>query len=652
MPKQPSPYLISKLRNYEEFHKRCGPNSRAYKIAMQKITTLSSKTHHHQHHHNDNVDAAKCKYLVWTPANGLGNRMISIAAAFLFAVLTDRVLLVRFEADMNGLFCEPFHGSTWILPMNSPFWNHENVETYQSIVLAKVDKARNLTLDQLLLPYVLFINLQHTKEDPEIFFHCDHNQEALKKVIVLIVQSDQYFVPSLFMTPSFSHDMNKMFLEKDAVFHHVGRYLFHPSNEAWGQISKFYDAYLAKADERIGLQIRVFRPTFTPQQAVMDLLLSCATSNKILPEVDTRNPAGTTASNVGRNNHTLKAVVVASLYPEYGENLRSMYLKGPTITGEVIRVYQPSHEEKQKFNDNVHNIKALVDMYLLSLCDVLVTSSLSTFGYVAQGFGGLKPWLLYGLVSNETHFPPCLRDLSPEPCYHFPPQRQCNGNPKEHFATSFPHMFECKDYYRGVKLGDGVYLFTFFLLLNYKPIMSLKIHKFITLLLKHLFLSINSMSRFTQGFTGRCISFPSLSFFPSSRLGFRNFAQVFKFNSISSFTSNFILFMFDKSFQFMQTEGLFGKIGIQRASLLYSVLHRAKILDIGKLYFLSLKFDKSFKNTPNFRFASNIPRTANFSKNLRPIQQQFHKNNPQHKQIKHRTKNILYPKYYYLGLKR
>ncbi|KAL4328434.1 hypothetical protein AHAS_Ahas13G0199700 [Arachis hypogaea] len=42
--------------------------------------------------------------------------------------------------------------------------------------------------------------------------------------------------------------------------------------------------------------------------------------------------------------------------------------------------------------------------------------------------------------------------------------------------------------------------------------------------------------RFTQGFTGRCISFPSLSFFPSSRLGFRNFAQVFKFNSISSDT--------------------------------------------------------------------------------------------------------------------
>ncbi|RYR10262.1 hypothetical protein Ahy_B05g078729 [Arachis hypogaea] len=61
-----------------------------------------------------------------------------------------------------------------------------------------------------------------------------------------------------------------------------------------------------------------------------------------------------------------------------------------------------------------------------------------------------------------------LGDLSPEPCYHFPPQYQCSGNSKEHFAISFPHMFECKDYYRGVKLGDVWFK-------NYKPMMSLKI---------------------------------------------------------------------------------------------------------------------------------------------------------------------------------
>ncbi|KAI9084496.1 hypothetical protein K1719_033484 [Acacia pycnantha] len=41
------------------------------------------------------------------------SRMITLAASFLYAILTDRVLLVRFGSDMVGLFCEPFPNSSW-----------------------------------------------------------------------------------------------------------------------------------------------------------------------------------------------------------------------------------------------------------------------------------------------------------------------------------------------------------------------------------------------------------------------------------------------------------------------------------------------------------------------------------------------------------
>jgi xyloglucan fucosyltransferase len=143
---------------------------------------------------------------------------------------------------------------------------------------------------------------------------------------------------------------------------------------------------------------------------------------------------------------------VASLYPEYGENLKMMYMNKSTDTGEVIEVYQPSGEEKQKFNDNKHNMKAWVDMYLLSLSDVLVTTSLSTFGYVAQGLGNLRPWLLYKLTNNETHFPACEREFSMEPCYHVPPKHYCSGKLIQDFASSFIYMRKCKDYWFGVKL--------------------------------------------------------------------------------------------------------------------------------------------------------------------------------------------------------
>ncbi|KAL2338221.1 hypothetical protein Fmac_012667 [Flemingia macrophylla] len=433
-PNKPSPYLISKLRDYEEIHRRCGPNSRTYNKSMKKI----------EHSKNNTSAATTCKYLIFTPANGLGNQIISLAATFLYAVLTDRVLLVKFGNDKHGLFCEPFLNSTWILPEKSPFWNEKHIETYQ--FLLEKDRASNSTEN---LPSVLFMNLQHSRNDPEKLFHCGHSQDLLQKIPLLILQSDQYFVPSMFMNPFFSMEVTKMFPEKDVTFHHLGRYLFHPSNEAWEFIISYYDTHLAKADERIGLQIRVFSPESTPTQAIMNLVLSCTLKHKILPEVSLQISVSS-----ARKNQTKKAVLVASLSPEYGDNLRTMYLNKTTVSGEVIQVYQPSQEGHQKFNDNKHNMKAWMDMYLLSLSDVLVTTSLSTFGYVAQGLGNLKPWLLYRILSNESHFPACERDFSSEPCYHVPPSHYCSGMamPVKEFHSTFPYFRECKDFYFGVKM--------------------------------------------------------------------------------------------------------------------------------------------------------------------------------------------------------
>ncbi|KAK7255100.1 hypothetical protein RIF29_28503 [Crotalaria pallida] len=437
-PHKPSQYLISKLRKYEELHRRCGPNTKAYNKSMTNIQ-LSKNNH---------GDAATmCKYIIWSPTNGLGNRIISMAATFLYAMLTDRVLLVRFGKDMEGLFCEPFLNSTWMLPNNSPFWNQEHVETYESIL--EKDKANNIS--KVDLPSALFLYHQYIPKDPEKFFHCDHNQDLLRNIPLLISQTDQYFVPSLFMITSFKLEITKMFPENDTIiFHHLVRYLFHPSNEAWGLINRFYETYLAKANAKIGLQIRVFSPDATPKEAMMDLILSCTIENKLLPELDTKNLVS-----CSHQNQTLKAVLVASLYPEYGESLRAMYLNRPTASGELIAVYQPSHEEQQKFHDNMHDMKAWTEMYLLSLSDVLVTSSFSTFGYVAQGLGGFRPWLLVSPQEKKANSPSCDQDFSYEPCFHFPPKHECNGKPQKHFASSSPRLRECMDFHHGVKLVSG-----------------------------------------------------------------------------------------------------------------------------------------------------------------------------------------------------
>ncbi|KAK7325309.1 hypothetical protein VNO77_29469 [Canavalia gladiata] len=428
-PHKPSPYLISKLRNYEHLHKRCGPHTRSYNRTM--VMLKNSRT---------NV-ITECNYIVWTPVNGLGNRMVSMAAAFLYAILTDRILLVEFKDDMVGLFCEPFPNSSWLLPKDFPFSNNQGyAETYESML--KKNKENN---SKEIFPSVLHLKIQHTHHDQDMFFHCDHSQHLLLKVPLLILVSDQYFVPSLFMVPSFNQELSKMFPEKDTVFHHLGRYLFLPSNEVWGPISRFYQTYLAKADERIGLQIRVFSPDLTPYETIMNQVLSCTLKNNILPNF-------TTEDSPRKKGTTLKSVLVTSLYPEYGENLRTMYLTKPTVSGEFISVYQPSHEEQQKANDHKHNMKALTEIYLLSLCDVLVTSSLSTFGYVAQSLKGLRPWVLYKLLDKNIPDIPCERDFSMEPCFHTPPKLDCMQKPIDDNRTAFPYTRTCLDYGFGIKL--------------------------------------------------------------------------------------------------------------------------------------------------------------------------------------------------------
>ncbi|XP_004507055.3 probable fucosyltransferase 8 [Cicer arietinum] len=440
-PHKPSPYLISKIRKYEELHRRCGPNTIAYNEDMKIIANSNNAT---------NVGTTTCKYVIWVPANGLGNQIISMVSTFLYAILTDRIMLVKFGKDKDGLFCEPFLNSSWLLPKDSPFWNVENVPTYQSMLEKEWSNSSNEDI-----PSSMFVDLRYSPNFEERFFHCDDSQYFLSEIPLLFFESGQYFVPSFFMTPIFNKELNKMFPEITPVFHHLGRYLFHPSNEAWGHITRFYQQHFEKANERIGLQIRVFDPNSTPHEIVMEQLLNCTLENKILPNVFSMKNSSLSSSD--KKGTIKKVVLVASLYPQYGEALKTMYINKSTIKGEVIEIFQPSGEEQQKFNDNKHNMKAWVDMYLLSLTDVLVTTYQSTFGYVAKALGNTRPWILYHPITHNNNKEICDREFNLEPCYHYPPYHYCDVDGKviENFAPSFPYVRHCKDYPYGIKLTNG-----------------------------------------------------------------------------------------------------------------------------------------------------------------------------------------------------
>ncbi|KAJ6307469.1 hypothetical protein OIU76_017296 [Salix suchowensis] len=217
---KPSSHLLSKLRRYEDIHKRCGPHSKSYHKALKGLRS-------------SHASRGGCKYVVWIPANGLGNRMLSMAATFLYALLTNRVLLVKHGADMANLFCEPFPNTSWLLPNDFPLRNHfgSSKHRYAHSFGRMINKSITNTSMEPPESY-LDLNLGLGGYDQLAF--CDESQALLQQIPWLILLSDQYFVPSLYMIPSFNQEIRKLFPEKETVFYHLGHYLFHPSKSGMG----------------------------------------------------------------------------------------------------------------------------------------------------------------------------------------------------------------------------------------------------------------------------------------------------------------------------------------------------------------------------------------------------------------------------------
>lgn len=82
-----------------------------------------------------------------------------------------------------------------------------------------------------------------------------------------------------------------------------------------------------------------------------------------------------------------------------------------------------------------------------------MTTAFSTFGYVAQGLGGLRPWMV---LRPDNQNPPCRRALSMEPCFHFASAYDCKAGRNIDKGTVVPHVKHCEDldFRWGLKLFD------------------------------------------------------------------------------------------------------------------------------------------------------------------------------------------------------
>ncbi|CAN6164633.1 unnamed protein product [Urochloa humidicola] len=442
---QASPYLVEKLRQYEANHRRCGPGTASYRAAMNQL--MSGR----------NADGAECKYVVWLPLQGLGNRILSVVSTFLYALLTGRVLLVHETPEMEGLFCEPFPGASWVLPPDFPYTDGFSAYTKESYVNMLENGIVRHDDPGGALPAYVYFHLEQISLRLQNHTFCEEDHRVLDRFTWMVLRSDSYFAVALFLMPAYGGELGRMFPAKGSVFHLLGRYLLHPGNRAWGIVERFYDGYLAGADERLGIQVRIapFIPiTF---EAMYEQITRCAREHELLPQVmtGTDEPPGGGARPSSGKVKKKKAVLVVSLKPEYYERLHSVYYTNATATGEVVAVFQPSHDQDQHTEALAHNERALAEIFLLSYSDRLVTTGFSTFGYVAHALAGIRPWLLMLPDRNTMRAEvACVRPASVEPCLHSPPSLVCRAEQDLDPVAHVPFLRHCEDVDVGLKLVD------------------------------------------------------------------------------------------------------------------------------------------------------------------------------------------------------
>ncbi|KAH8974129.1 hypothetical protein BDL97_01G085800 [Sphagnum fallax] len=391
-----------------------------------------------------------CKYLVFLePRYGLGNRILALVSAFMYALATDRVLLIEPKKLLEQLLCEPFPGSHWLLPRDFP-----TATIAKSPTLGAAIKAGYRNMD------VVNLHLEHTHDWGDDEFLCDNTHQFLKDIRWLGWTSNQYYVSQLFMIPSLWERLDPLFPSKTEVFPQLARLILLPRNDVWKHIEHVYQDYDLDSMVQVGVQVRTLHrknsEAFDP--VIHKQIVDCLLMHKVLPDAKTQGNLselpGIFPTKHGAWQVTEISVLVASLQVKYYDELKAFYRDNPSV--HVHMVSHLGHQDK-----SVHQAHfAFLEMWLLSFSNVIATSAFSTFGYVAQGIGGLQPLILNIMGENSEHDgqPLCTVGQSSEPCTQFPLKPFCKATNTtvEHQNWISQHLNACQDDAGGLQLVESV----------------------------------------------------------------------------------------------------------------------------------------------------------------------------------------------------
>jgi xyloglucan fucosyltransferase len=393
-----------------------------------------------------------CNYLLCNTVlgSGLGNQILITASCLIYAVLTQRVLLLPSTNTLPDILCEPFEGSSWKVnegkigfPVPSAFWlSTDQFVSEVDLSVGSQDRATTTV-------HATDVTIRHEwRIQPDNRFFCITEQKFLRNVPWVFLQGNQHFLPKLFVIPSFRTTLESLFPSR-LVLTHVLRRSILPGDSVWQRVEQVREMQPDYADRRLGVQIRYTDShlQFEPLHLWEMRAQKCALENGMLPQhgqAATRsdltrtsqsnsptaksNPGDAqsiddSAASASAVNGTTTVVFVASLYDTFEKSLSSEYLQqAPANAGEHVTVVQVSSRHEQSYFNREEDEEALVEIILLSFSDDVIVSPRSTFGNVAYAYGALQPWVIAAqdVIEGDSQQASCLKAQSVDACYHTP----------------------------------------------------------------------------------------------------------------------------------------------------------------------------------------------------------------------------------------
>nr|CAD1827009.1 unnamed protein product [Ananas comosus var. bracteatus] len=338
--------------------------------------------------------------------------MLSIASVFLYALLNNKVLLIHETDDLVDIFCEPFPGTSWVIPKDFPIkdlqnFHRGNQQSYGEM-LGKHSISNNATIPMESLPPFVYAHLRYDYTHLDRLFYCSDDQSVLRK-------STKMNSAGCFRTER-------------------------PFSTTW-------------------------TVPFPPEQ------YGVGNDHQISRIISSQGQGESGGSN---SNLFVGAIPSDGLFDQIIRLLREDeedVLRALDRDGETVGVYQPTHEGQQQTEKQSHNQKALAEIWLLSFSDVLITTAASTFGYVSSDLAGVKPWVLSapenrkaptslatGLCRAGTNDPPARYDSSARkaravscsepaepPCSQSPTNLDCEVKRVIDAATLAPYVRHSED---------------------------------------------------------------------------------------------------------------------------------------------------------------------------------------------------------------